>query len=302
VKLKLLEATPPWEWPPDAGDTFKSCLRDRGVPESDRMMAAELAGETVVIDDEIAGLLLDIAGNAAESDELRAKAAISLGPVLEEMEMDSIDDEVDFPDELRDEPPITQETLARIKSTLRSIYQDESVPKLVRRRVLEASVRAQEDWHADAVRTAYASPDEEWKLTAVFAMYYVPGFEKQILEALTSSNEDIHYQAIRAAGNRELTEAWPHTKSLLQSGRTPKNLLIAAIGASVYINPDEAGPLLDKLCRSKDGEISEAAEEAILEGAAMASDLFGDEEDEEEEDEDEEDEEEDENERGGYIN
>jgi hypothetical protein len=294
VKLKLLEATPPWEWPPDAGDTFKAYLRDRGAPESDRMIAAELASEIVVIDDEIAGLLLDIAGNAVESDDLRAKAAISLGPVLEQMEMDSIDDEIGFPDEYREEPPITKETLARIKSTLHSVYQDETVPKLVRRRVLEASVRAGEDWHAVAVRTAYASHDEEWKLTAVFAMYYVPGFEKEILEALNSSNEEIHYQAIRAAGNRELTKAWPHTKSLLQSARTPKSLLIAAIGASVYINSDEAGPLLEKLSHSRDEEIAEAAEEAIMEGAAVGSDLLGDEEDDEED--------EDENERGGYIN
>lgn len=45
------------------------------------------------------------------------------------------------------------------------------VPKEVRRRVLEGSVRAPQDWHKDAITEAYAGNDELWKLTAVFAMF-----------------------------------------------------------------------------------------------------------------------------------
>jgi hypothetical protein len=53
--------------------------------------------------------------------------------------------------------------------------------------VLEASVRAPQDWHLDAIREAYSSTDEAWSLTAVFCMRFVRGFNEQILEALESS-------------------------------------------------------------------------------------------------------------------
>ena len=46
---------------------------------------------------------------------------------------------------------------------------------------------------------SYASEDEEWKLTAVFAMNWVSGFDSQILEALKSDKDEIHYQAVCAA-------------------------------------------------------------------------------------------------------
>jgi hypothetical protein len=75
------------------------------------------------------------------------------------------------------------------------------VPKMVRAAELEASVRAAEDWHADAVRAAFASSDDDWKLTAVFCTGYVPGFDGQILESLKSKNPDVCYEAVVAAGN-----------------------------------------------------------------------------------------------------
>jgi hypothetical protein len=49
----------------------------------------------------------------------------------------------------------------------------------VRRRVLEASVRAPQDWHQEAIREAYSSGDESWRLTAVFCMRFVRGFKDQ---------------------------------------------------------------------------------------------------------------------------
>ena len=42
---------------------------------------------------------------------------------------------------------------------------DSSIPKQVRRRILEASVRAPEDWHQNAIRAAYSSGDKDWMLT-----------------------------------------------------------------------------------------------------------------------------------------
>jgi hypothetical protein len=275
MDLKTLQDTPPWEWPLDAGQTFLKFLIDPRASESDRLIAADLAGDSVVIDDELAEALLTIVGSATESDELRAKAVISLGPVLELADTDGFDD----PDML---PPITERRFRKIQHSLRKLYSDGSTPKEVRRRILEASVRAPELWHEDAIRDAYSSGDREWMLTAVFGMRHVRGFDGQILEALNNPDPEIHYEAVLAAGNWELAGAWSHVLELVEDPETPKPLLLAAIGAVGDIRPAEAREVLQDFADSEDEEISEAADEAIM----MAEARGDDEEDEEEGEED----------------
>jgi HEAT repeat protein len=124
-------------------------------------------------------------------------------------------------------------------------------------------VRAPQDWHREAIRAAWSSEDEEWKLTAVFCMRYVRGFDDQIVEALDSENLDIQYEAVCAAGNWGLDAAWPHVTALLASEDTGKPLLLAAIDAVASIRPEEAGPILVDLADSEDEEIAEAAQEAM---------------------------------------
>jgi hypothetical protein len=249
-------------------------LRDRGADVSSRTTAAGLAGNTVVMDEDMAELLLSIVQNAAEPDELRGAAAISLGPALEETEMEGFDD--DFSDPLLD-----IETFDRILQGLRQTHLDPRVSKLVRRRVLEASVRAPQDWHEGAIRAALASGDEDWKLTAAFCMKWIRGFDSQIIEMLGSRNPGIHYEAVCAAGNWELDGAWEHVATLLTAKRIEKRLLLAAIGAAGSIRPEEARPILEELAGSEDAEIAEAADEAML----MARPDFDDFEDEDEDEE-----------------
>lgn len=84
--------------------------------------------------------------------------------------------------------PISERTFRRIEKSLRELYMDAQIPWEVRRRILEASVRAPQDWHESAVRSAYASGDDASKLTAVFCMRFVRGFDEQIagIPAFTS--------------------------------------------------------------------------------------------------------------------
>jgi hypothetical protein len=274
MDLKTLQDTPPWEWPLDAGQTFLKFLIDPRARESDRLIAADLAGDSVVIDDELAEALLTIVGSATDSDELRAKAVISLGPVLELADTDGFDD----PDML---PPITERRFRKIQHSLRKLYSDSSTPKEVRRRILEASVRAPEAWHEDAIKEAYASGDREWMLTAVFGMRHVRGFDEQILQALDNPDPEIHYEAVLAAGGWALEGAWSHVLELVEDPETPKPLLLAAIGAVGEIRPAEARKVLQEFAESEDEEIAEAADEAIM----MAE---GREDEEENEDEEEE--------------
>jgi len=256
--VNLLQHIEPWQWPPGAAQTILDSLSDRQAKTPERIIASGLAGNLVVMNDRLAEALIAVVADAGEPDELRANAAISFGPVLELTDIDGYDSP--FDDE---EPPISEDHFEEIKDLLHRVYSDVSVPKDLRRRALEASVRAPQDWHKGAIAEAYASNDREWILTSVFAMRYVRGFEKLILEALKNSDEEIHFEAINAAGDNELDAAWSHVSGLLKKPGTPKALLLAAIEAVATIRPAEARSVLQDLTKSKDKEIAGAAQEAI---------------------------------------
>lgn len=275
MDVKTLQELPPWEWPNEASEVFRKTLIDRKARLADRILAAELAGEIVAINDELAETLVASVGSPDDPEELRARAAISLGPVLEQTDIDGFDDPYA-------EPPISEETFDAIKDALHRFYEDQSIPKEVRRRVLEASVRAQQDWHADAIRAAYASGDREWMLTAVFAMRFTTGgFDEQILEALKNPDPEIYSEAVRAAGRFEMTAASPLIAGLVENPNTEKWLRIAAIGAFGCISPNEARGILSELSDSEDEDIAEAADEALM----MMDGSAGDEDDEEDDSE-----------------
>lgn len=265
MDLKILTETPPWDWPEGVGKRLQEILQDRQAAESDRLVATELASDFTVIDDKLVDALLSVLGNSEESESLRATAAISLGPVLEYADMDGF--------ESADDGPISEETFRRTQASLRELYLAAEVPKAVRRRILEAAVRAPEDWHQDAIRAAYTCGDEDWKLTAVFSMRWVRGFDDQILEALDNENDEIHYQAVCAAGNWAVGAAWSHVAGLIAGKETDKALLLAAIDAVACMRPQEAVNILRALTGADDEDIVEAAYEAM----AMAGSPLGDE-------------------------
>lgn len=272
MDIKRLLDIPPWEWPPGTDKMLLSVLRNREANPSERLIAAELAGDMTVIDDNLADELLAIVKQDDAPEELRATAVIALGPVLEYTY-----DEID----MAEEPTISPGTFNRIQDSLRKLYMDMDTPKEVRRRTIEASVRAPQDWHYNAVASAYESHDEHWKLTAVFCMRYISGFDDNILEALNSDNPDIYYEAICAAGDWGLEDAWPHIVSIITERDDDKSLLLAAIEATVNIRPEEAADLLSDLMYSEDEDIVEAVHEAIaLAGACMDEDFMDDDEEE----------------------
>jgi len=274
MDLKALSDMPPWEWPEGAGNVLLDTLRDQGANESDRLIAAELASDVAVINEELVDALLLVLRSGNNSETLRARAAISLGPVLEYADTQDFEN----PDEL----PIMEQKFRDIQALLGSLYKNANVSAEVRRRILEASVRAPEQWHQDAIRAAYLTDDEAWKLTAVFGTQFVRGFDEQILHALGSKNPDIHYEAVVAAGNWELAAAWPHIAALITLHETDKDLLLAAIGAAVTINPQEVLDILRELAESDDEDVVNAVHEAM----AMAEGILSGDDDEEDEDDD----------------
>jgi HEAT repeat protein len=254
MNLKTLENTPSWEWPDDAQTLILGTLSDKRAPESDRVLAAGLGGDLTVMNDELAEILLAIVSSMDESDELRSKAAISLGPVLEEADLNGFDE----PEELQ----VSKEVFDRIQETFHRLFLDKTGSKEVRRRVLEASVRSPQPWHADEVRNAYDDGDEEWRLTAVFCMRYIKGFDDQIAEALENENSDIQYEAVRAAAAWEIQGCWPSVARLLKKD-TEKFTLLAAIEAAAAIHPEDLSEILGDFLESDDEDISDAVLDAI---------------------------------------
>ncbi len=100
----------------------------------------------------------------------------------------------------------------------------------------------------------------------------VPGFADKILKALDDSDEDIRFEAVKAAGMREIRAAWPHVARLLRSPDTARDLLLAAIHASVGVRGKTTIEYLDELSESEDRDIAEMAEQAMT----MANALYGD--------------------------
>jgi len=275
MDIKILMDTPPWEWPEGTDKMLLGILGDEQRDESDRLLAAELGGNYTVINDELADALLSIVLSGEESEALRARAVISLGPALETAYIEEFDDPEDV--------LISEKTFHGIQESLRELYMDTDVPKEVRRRILEGSVRAPQDWHQEAIRDAYSSNDESWRLTAVFGMGYVRGFNTQILEALESENEDIHYHAVYAAGNWEVDAAWSHIASLATTELTDKSLRLAAIEAVGNIRPQEASKILLDLTLSDDEDIVDVAYEAMAMSGWFPDDDYDDEDDDEDE-------------------
>lgn len=262
MNLKTLARLEPWNWPEEAGQLLLDALRDDGLAPADRMIAVELAGNFVVVNDELVAELISVVADAEASQELRARAVIALGPALESGDTDGFDEDYGG--------PISERCFLETNEALRELFRDPEIPKEVRRRVLEASVRAPQDWHREAIREAYASTDEDWKLTAVFAMEFVGGFDDEILDALGSENDEIEYQAVCAAGARGIDAAWNRVTGIIASGCADKELLLAAIEAAVSIRPEEAGIVLVDLTEDDDEDVVEAAYEAMAMAAALA--------------------------------
>ena len=196
--LRQIYDTPPWDWSKTAESLFLAALQDPDADEADRLLAAEMAGNFVIINDELAETLLDIVEDSHESEELRSRAVISFGAALDYIyfDMEEFADVNEYSDFA-----VTKAMYQRIIKSLQKLYFDGTVPELVRRRILEASIRSPQVWHPGAVRAVYQSGNANWRLTAVFCMTYLKGFEQEILEALQSKVPDIKYHAVQAAGN-----------------------------------------------------------------------------------------------------
>ena len=245
---------PPWEWPADLGDKLLAVLKDENRSEEDRSLAAELAADYTVINEDLTEALLAILLDQDLSPEFRGKAAISLGVVLATVELEG---GFDFPEDV----PISEALYQRLVGHLERICRG-SEAKELRRRGLEAAVRSPQGWEANFVRAAHAGEDQEWRLSAVFAMRFLKGFDTEIMEALNDPDPQILAEAIRAAANWEVNGAWRKIARILSEKNLPKPVALACIRAVGMLRPNQVERLLDRFSKSRDPDIASAVEAA----------------------------------------
>jgi hypothetical protein len=265
-KLKILQNTSCWEWPDNADEIIFEVLLDEKADLSDRLIAAELAGDEFMIRDSNALTLLDIVCSEDEPLELRIQSAISLRTTFN----DYLPEDLDEDDEVA---VVLPDTIESIQQDFRRLYSDPSQPKALCQQILQTSVMSPEDWHQDAILEAYKSKDIDWKIAALYCMQYFEGFDNEIIACIKHENPDVRIGAIVAAGAWSLDEAWNDIAKLLKSKKTPKQIMLAAIESSASIGQDEAIPILEKLAESSDEDIADAAQEA-LENCENIDDLF----------------------------
>ncbi len=277
-RLERLKELPPWEWQNEAHDWIADGLKS--ADPTTRELAASLAHATT--DDALANELLQIVRTDSIA-EVAAAAALSLGPALEECSLEYDEGLADAMPEIGSTAPFSQEVYKEISDGLKTVYHDAGRPHLVRRRVLEAAVRAPQDWHIAATRAAYNSDDPDWRLTAVFCMGFLESFDDTILEALHSDDQRIRREALISAGSREIQAAGPEVIRVAADRTSSIELRLAAITALETLDPPESENLLEKLSEDQDEEIAEAARNTLEERAVFAPLDEDDESDEDEE-------------------
>jgi hypothetical protein len=253
---------PTWDWPDDAMERIHEGLQSSDVPT--QCLAAQMAGK--IPGHDLALELIRVLKTADDTD-LLVETSIALGPVLEEALLGSFGDE-DL------EPEITPHLVHEIQSLFRRLYHDADAPNVVRRRVLEASVRSPEPWHVGATRAAFQSGDLGWRVTAVFAMGYLDGFETQIVASLDDEDTEIIRESIRSAARRRIQESGPRVLAIIQENDQDNQLRLIGVDALAQLRPSGAVAFLQSLTDHKDDALASAAHVALDE-TLMWEDIEG---------------------------
>lgn len=257
IDLRSLENVRPdkdgrLRWPAGGRELLLRVLRDERATEAEIYVAATVICRMPRVDDAWAENLLAIAQTDDIAEHTRAKAIVSLGPLVAAANAEGFE---------HGNEPITEELFDRILNALYDIHADRAAPKLLRQRALEAFAHAPENRLEHAIRAAY-SADDDWRATALSCMFHHNGFEREIIESLRSENLDIRAAAIRAAGPCPMEEAWPYIRAALSEPTEHKALLLAAIETAGHISAD-ALDFVEPFAASDDEDIARAARQAL---------------------------------------
>jgi HEAT repeat protein len=230
----------------------------------ERRLAASLA--SALDPEEVAPELLRLFRTDPDT-EVRAAAAIAVGPMLEESDT-AIDE---------DDMPVEGALVDQWRSALRTVHDDPSEPDLVRRRALEAAVRAPDSWMGPAARRALTSTDPQWRMTGVFAAAHIAGLESLIVASLEDADPEVRIEAVRAAARGGVEEATSRLCEWARSRDTERELRHESIVALAHLPGTQSAEVLERLTGDRDKEVAELAQLSLEEHELWAS-VLGDEE------------------------
>lgn len=129
---------------------------------------------------------------------------------------------------------------------LLAAYQDPEEFPEVRRRALESLAYVGNETVAELIRQAYAAPEEKMRVSAVFAMGRSADtrWAVQVRRELFSPNPELRYEAARACGELQLTEAVPELEELVDDA--DPEVQEAALWALGQIGGDRARKILER--------------------------------------------------------
>jgi HEAT repeat protein len=192
------------------------------------------------------------------SIDVRAAAATSLGRFVLLAELGELDEHLG----------------QKIVEALWQVLEDPHEALGVRRRVVEAISYCGEKRVRAAIEQAYGHESEKMRVSAVFSMGRStdPSWGSTVISELSSINPEMRYEAARASGELELTEAVPSLTSLIAD--PDREVQQAAISALGKIGGQEARRVLQACCESDDEVIATAGDEALGE-LEFTSGIFG---------------------------
>jgi len=143
----------------------------------------------------------------------------------------------------------------------------------VQRRALESLAYIGNGTVMDMIREAYGSPEEKVQISAVFAMGRSADvcWARQVQQELYSPSPELRYEAARACGELQLSEAVPELEELAD-GADPE-VQETALWALGQIGGERARKVLEHYCDVEDEALRSAAEAALDELMFMHGDL-----------------------------
>jgi HEAT repeat protein len=172
--------------------------------------------------------------------------------------------------ELGDVPEsLSQDIFSALLDTLENTKE----PLVVRRRALEAVAPFRQDLVEDYIEDYYHSEDAKIKASAIFAMGLncSSRWLDVLIEEMQSKTPEFRYEAAKASGEIEDEQAVPYLLNLLNDD--DREVQDAAIMSLGKIGGKAAKQALQRLSKSKDARIKDAANAALTELSACEDPL-----------------------------
>jgi len=154
---------------------------------------------------------------------------------------------------------------ARVETALLRAYSSADNDASVQRRILEALAFSSNAQVQGLIEDAYDSDEESMRASALFAMGRSADacWKEIVLSELAGPDNVMRYEAARASGELELSDAVPDLIKMVQEEDV--ELRDAAISALGRIGGPEARRVLRACCESEDEDLQEVAEDALAE-------------------------------------